>query len=92
MYEFYPVAGEHEMVTKRKSYRALARQRYRRALWIYGDGPYASLAHCGGLTVLLFGTMEEALQAKALIDRCGCGHACQGDRLSGRHVIEELMN
>jgi hypothetical protein len=49
--------------------------------------PYASLAYCGGLTVMLYDTVEEAVQGKPWLERYGCGHACRGERTAGLHVI-----
>jgi hypothetical protein len=79
-------------MAKCQSYRTIARQRYRQALWITGTGPYASLASCGGLTVQLYETMAEALKAKAWIDQFGCGHACRGDQRAELHTIEDLRD
>jgi hypothetical protein len=73
------------------AYVSRARQRYRGALWIHGRGPYASLAYCGGLTVMLYETEEQALVGKRFIDCLGCGHACRGQTSTGVHRIEQLM-
>ena len=66
-------------------YIAVARRRWPAAEWIIGEGHYASVAHCGTVTVMLFATPAEAGRAKALIDRTGCGHACRRD-----HEITDL--
>jgi hypothetical protein len=81
---------EEDLMPTRPSYLTIARQRYRGALWIHGRGPYASLAYCGGLTVMLYETLDEALAGKRFIDRLGCGHACHGDTRPGSHVVERL--
>lgn len=62
-----------------------------RAVWITGEGQFALLAWCGSggrhtsLTVTLWEEPEPAEEAKALIDRYGCGGGC-----SERHEIIEL--
>lgn len=53
-----------------------ARRRWPAAVWIIGNGPWASVAYCVDTTVMLFATQPEADQAKAFIDRLACGHAC----------------
>jgi hypothetical protein len=50
--------------------------RWRRARWIDGNGPFALLAHCEVLTVTLHETLEEAEKDKAAIKRTGCGARC----------------
>lgn len=53
-----------------------ARRIYPRAVWIVGDGPWASVAPCRALTVALYTTREEAEAARTFIDRYGCGGRC----------------
>lgn len=53
-----------------------AAERWPDAEWIYGHGPYASVAHCNVTTVLLHPTEEQAQAAKRRIDRGGCGGRC----------------
>lgn len=67
--------GEHPVTT----HRAIARRRYPRAEWITGEGPWASLAACGVLTVILYPTREQAEAARAFIDQTGCGGGCYRD-------------
>jgi len=55
-----------------------ARRAWPHAAWIIGDGPFASVAHCGVVTVILFRTLAEACRAKVMIDQGACGHACHG--------------
>jgi hypothetical protein len=45
----------------------------------YGDGRYATVAWCGGLTVHLHATRDAAERSLAMIDETGCGHDCWGD-------------
>jgi hypothetical protein len=78
------------LTTNRPRFRAIAQRLYPRALWIHGQGRYASLAVCSGLTVMLYATMEDARQGKQWIDRCGCGHACRGESRPAMHTIVEL--
>jgi len=73
----------HYCERRHRTYRTLAKCLWPRALWIVGEGPYATLAWCPrGLTVELHRTREAAEEAKACIDVTGCGGLCQG-----RHEI-----
>lgn len=48
------------------------------ALWISGDGRFASVANCGpGTTVVLHASFAGAEEAKRTIDRRGCGADCK---------------
>lgn len=59
------------------AYRKAARKRYKRAIWIQGDGRYATVSTCNGsATVMLHATREKAQQAKQGIDSWGCGGSC----------------
>lgn len=86
------VGGEsqvpHTLVTKRSAYVAKARRRYPGAEWIMGNGPYASVAHCGVIsgviTIQLYATQAEAEIAKRVIDDTACGHRC--------HRHHEIVN
>lgn len=60
----------------RRDFAATARRRWPAAEWVIGDGPYASVAHCGVITVMLFAAKPEAEEAKAFIDHLACGGAC----------------
>jgi hypothetical protein len=52
-----------------------------KAIWIEGNGEYASISDCPpGTTVCLFETWEDAEQAKSAIDCPGCGGSCLGKR------------
>ena len=70
-------------------YQRAAECRWKRALWINGEGRYALLAHCGnyygrgGLTITLWKTREEA--EEVLRDLKSCGGQC-----IGRHEIRAL--
>jgi hypothetical protein len=46
------------------------------AIWVQGEGQYASVAYCNTTTVVLKRTLEEARTAKQAIDRDGCGTRC----------------
>ncbi len=56
------------------------------AEWIMGEGRWASLAHCRGLTVILFDSLDDARAAQDAIDRRACGGGCQR-----RHEVVELV-
>jgi hypothetical protein len=65
-----------------------ARKRWPSAIWIVGNGRYASAACCApGATVMLFETPYEAELAKRQIDETGCGGGCRG---AGWHEIVDL--
>jgi len=62
-------------------WRRVARRRWPRAEWIAGRGRYASVSFCGpAVTVILYPTLEGALNEKAEIDILGCGGRCMGRR------------
>ena len=71
--------SRHYCSRTHRSYNALARCIWRKAEWISGNGEYASLAHCGVLTVELHKTLESVQKAKAVIDNSACGHRCVRD-------------
>jgi hypothetical protein len=60
----------------RGSYRAVARRRWPGAVWVDGEGRYASVALCGVPSVQLFETREAAERAKRTIAWIGCGSGC----------------
>lgn len=72
-------------ITKAKpnNYVQRARRKWPRAIWIVGDGPYASVSRCPpGETIMLFGTMAEAETLKSFIDSTGCCEGCRLDHLT----------
>lgn len=68
----------HNCNRQHRSHNTLTRCMFPRAVWISGEGPYASLAWCRDLTIVLFDNESEALTAKYNIDKSGCGGACTG--------------
>jgi hypothetical protein len=82
------VYSRHYCRRRHRSYRTAAACIWKRAAWIAGDGPYASVSYCGVLTVALYPTADEALAAKRFIDRLACGHRCR--RESGHEVVHLL--
>ena len=81
----YKIYRQHGCTSRHRSYKTMATCIWKRAAWIVGNGPYATLAHCGVLTVTLHPTGEAAEVSKRTIDDTACGHQC-----SGRHEIVEL--
>jgi hypothetical protein len=77
--EGFRLVGQTGCMAKAKTYVSEARHRWPDAVWIIGAGPYASVARCGSLSVMLFGTEAEAMQAQAFINRHGCGSDCTVD-------------
>jgi hypothetical protein len=47
--------------------------------YVIGDGPWATVAWCTALSVILHPTRERARLALARINGGGCGHFCWGD-------------
>jgi len=55
-----------------------ARLKWPKAIWIIGNGPYASVSACNiKETVILFETLAEAEIAKNQIDKTACGGKCK---------------
>jgi hypothetical protein len=76
----------HNCTRTHRTYTTHAKCIWPRALWIHGNGPYASVARCGrGTTIQLSQNTEDATAAKELIDNHGCGGLCQR-----RHELIEL--
>lgn len=86
---------------RHRKWTAVAKCRWPRAVWVVGDGPYASVAHCvarrahdphfgrayaDSQTVMLFPTRPAAEHAVAFIDRLACGGVCTGP--SGHEIVD----
>jgi hypothetical protein len=77
---------------RHQTWRAAARCHWPSASWIAGRVPFpgpcfAVLSRCpGGLTITLWHSLDNAREAKATIDRTGCGGRCQ----PGNHVLVAL--
>lgn len=67
---------QHYCGRTHRTFGTLARCIWRRAVWVTGNGPYATVARCRVLTVQLHPTQEAAEAAKRVIDSSGCGGAC----------------
>lgn len=76
----------HYCESAHRTYRTMAKCVWRRAAWIQGNGPYASVAYCRVTTVMLYATAAEAEEAKAIIDASACGGRC-----SRRHEVIQLV-
>jgi hypothetical protein len=77
----------HNCTRTHRTWATLAKCIWPRALWIHGNGPYASIARCGrGTTIQLCPTATDAQQMKDVIDSSGCGGLCQR-----RHELIELV-
>jgi hypothetical protein len=75
-----------------RDWHRLAKCRWPRALWVQGNGSYACLALCGGLsmqTVELYASLDDAKAAKLAIDETGCGSACWGQH---GHTVFDLTH
>ncbi len=79
------VYRRHNCARGHRMWNAFARCVWPRAVWVNGEGPWASVAYCGGTTVMLFTTLVNATDAKGSIDAYGCGGRC-----GGRHEVVRL--
>lgn len=68
-----------------RTWRELARCRWRNSEYVRGDGAFASVSCCGPTRVYLFPTRAAAEHAKTAIDNTGCRPTCSGD-----HRLVEL--
>jgi hypothetical protein len=79
---------------RHRTWRVMALCKYRGAMWISGEGPWASVSRCPSglqrraITVQLYATRQAAGRAKALIDRMACGGGCLGP---AGHIVEPLI-
>jgi hypothetical protein len=70
----------HNCPRTHKTFRDLARCVWPEARWVVGEGPYATVRGCAGLTVLLHPTLERAEHAHQRMHphptdgRCDKGH------------------
>ena len=77
----------HNCTRTHRTWTTFAKCVWPKALWVHGDGAYASVARCGrGTTIQLYSSPIEALGAKQLIDSHGCGGLCQR-----RHEVIRLI-
>ena len=67
---------QHRCNRHHRTYATWAHCTWPRAAWITGDGPYALLARCDTLTVMLF---KEETSAQERMSGLQCGHACTGN-------------
>jgi hypothetical protein len=66
----------HYCERQHRHYRTTAVCLWPRAIWITGEGPYATLAWCRVLTVALHQDIDTAREAQAFIDKYACGGQC----------------
>jgi hypothetical protein len=57
----------------------MVRQLYPSAVWVMGQGEYATLARCRYLTIMLHPTEEQAQHELDVINKTGCGGDCIND-------------
>ena len=81
--------SHHNCSRVHRTHRALAECMFRRQRpwWVSGQGEYATLSYCRGLTVALWRTLAEAQDALSLIDGDACGGACRNN-----HALIRLVN
>jgi hypothetical protein len=76
----------HNCTRHHRSHHTLANCIWPHALWITGNGCYATVSHCGrGITVQLHQTVDDARIALAAIDIGGCGGRC-----TDRHEVIDI--
>lgn len=70
--------GRHNCDGTHRTYRGLAGCIFRSEdpYWIAGEGPYAVLCWCGGLTISLHELLHTAIVTRHDLDRTGCGGGC----------------
>ena len=56
--------------------KTFARCWWHRAVWIWGNGPYAMIAWCGATTITLCPTFQVAECYLSHVDDAGCGSSC----------------
>ena len=61
------------------NYSLIAKKLFKEAEWIEGDGRFALVSRCRGVTVSLWESLEAATNKKSFIDKIACGGACVGD-------------
>lgn len=77
----------HYCTRRHRNHSTFARCVWRRAAWVLGDGPYATVARCRALTVQLHPTPEAAWTALRIMrPPSGCGGVCYGN-----HLFVELV-
>ena len=77
---------EDENNTSTTAWKRKAKSLRPKAIWIQGDGEYASISDCPrGPTIILHRTRERADRAKDFIDRLGCGGKCLGE--TGHSIV-----
>ena len=68
---------EHNCTRQHRTYATMAKCLWPRAVWVNGEGPYATVAYCNGNTsIQLHEALEEARASMAQIDATGCGSRC----------------
>lgn len=85
--------SQHNCERYHRTTRAFIKCALPRIAWVSGEGEYALLARCGGpsrSSVTLHPTLESAREAKASIDRNGCGNQCRG-RGRGHRIVRVVL-
>lgn len=79
----------HKCQRTHREYHTLARCIWPYAIWVWGAGPYATLAKCDRRwTVRLWPTEAEAREVLRAIDYSGCGSGC--DLTGAQHELIQL--
>lgn len=64
-------------MVKKRTYYSIAKERYKRAVYIVGEGRYATVSTCNGsISVHLHKTQQESRKAIEFINNTGCGSCC----------------
>ncbi len=84
--EPYRQITRHHCRLRHWSYLPFARCSWPDAAWVWGEGRWATVTNCRGVTVMLHATLDDALAAVDAIDRKACGGGCQR-----RHEVVELV-
>ncbi len=69
--------SRHNCDRTHRTHKTMAKCIWRRAEWIEGTGPYATVAYCRNTTVQLHSSEKQARTALDFINRVGCGGFCE---------------
>jgi hypothetical protein len=70
------VYHRHRCTSAHRSYRMFAQCIFGQRSGVVGEGPYALIARCSHLQVMLFDSEDAALDCKQAIDLNSCGPEC----------------
>lgn len=75
-----------------RTWAAIGRCIWPRAIWVQGSGAWASVAYCRATTVMLHETESDARQSLQVIDRFGCSGRCTRRHQLVRLALADIDN